>query len=91
MSSDTPANEDDLDFQINGPTTLDLESFITNYEGKAHCLPNTYFFVVFKLICNLTGNILIERLRFVALHSEQHQIEALTLGLKETIFSIKPI
>ena len=43
MSSDTPANEDDLDFQINGPTTLDLESFITNYEGKAHCLPNTYF------------------------------------------------
>ena len=47
VSSDSPANEDDLDFQINGPTTLDLESFITNYEGDAYCLPNNYFIKCF--------------------------------------------
>jgi len=51
------ANEDHLDFQVTGPTCIDLDSFLKMFEGQ----------------------ILLERLRFVAEHSEQHQIEALNL------------
>lgn len=56
-----PANEENhADFQVQGPTNLDLDSFLNLYEG----------------------NILLERLRFVADHSDQQQIEALTLATR---------